>query len=675
MIILLRHGESTDVADGLVSGQRDVPLTETGRFQAAKAAWAIVRYGITRIVSSDLVRAEETAKIIARELGLPPPQRDPRFRERNWGECQGQPKGNKSPLAADEAPQGGESYDEFYARVIAAFSGISAATLIVTHAGPIRCILSDCSLPPDTLTPCQFVCVPCRSKKEARRPDSPDKNIYHLYGGTISPGELSGKAVYVSGFEDVPKCTADSLLLLGNCSKDAAVEAMRCNAPAVNLTGALTAHLTCGRVTFAPFAVARSWPDGLPPEGEEITIEIINNEVNETLPPLPDITLRGSADVQRVGGKGAGLVMLEELGFRVPDFLLVDTEQAAAWMKSESPLEDAVLWCRKRLKNPRTRWAVRSNANVEDGGNDAMSGSFESLLDLVPEQVPGAILRIIQSCDNAEIRQRLQSGALTEIPKMAIVIQKMVENILFSGTVFSPAPDNPCVIHLEAVLETTGDTLMDGTRRADISARFDAFANLLDLTMADQSLYQKIEPLVKQTAREALAIYHSTGRGDVEFSVDRDGRCWWLQARPLNTMFVMVDRCNFHALPKKYYQEIAFRVMEANRMPSVYFRLISPPGGMFGYSVGILRRDILFRLMLQKDPCHLEAVTQFGWQVTRDIEKMISAPEQYSLDELFNKLVLHGAVQAPFSIPMSASRKERHQSWTVGETNVSGYLE
>jgi hypothetical protein len=140
-------------------------------------------------------------------------------------------------------------------------------------------------------------------------------------------------------------------------------------------------------------------------------------------------------------------------------------------------------------------------------------------------------------------------------------------------------------------------------------------------------------------------------------------------------MFVMVDRCKFHALSKKYYQEIALRVMEANRMPPVYFRLINPPGGQFGYSVGILRRDILFRSMLQKAPCHLEAVTQFGWQVTRDIEKMISVPEQYSLDELFDKLVLHGAVQAPFSIPMNASRKERHQSWTVGETNASGYLE
>jgi hypothetical protein len=71
----------------------------------------------------------------------------------------------------------------------------------------------------------------------------------------------------------------------------------------------------------------------------------------------------------------------------------------------------------------------------------------------------------------------------------------------------------------------------------------------------------------------------------------------------------------------------------------------------------------------------LAEVTEYGWQVTRDIETMIAEPDRHDPEALLNLLTLHGAVQAPFSIPMSAFRKERHNSWTTGERNVPGFLE
>jgi hypothetical protein len=110
-------------------------------------------------------------------------------------------------------------------------------------------------------------------------------------------------------------------------------------------------------------------------------------------------------------------------------------------------------------------------------------------------------------------------------------------------------------------------------------------------------------------------------------------------------------------------------------MPQVYFRLINPERGEFGYSVGILHRDLIFGNVLQRNPWHLAEVTKYGWQVTEDLKKMLAEPERHDPRELLNLLTLHGAVQAPFSIPMDSFRKERHNSWNTGENNAPGFLE
>jgi glucosyl-3-phosphoglycerate phosphatase len=70
-VILLRHGLTDYNAAGRFQGQADVPLNQTGITQAAEAAAALMNQGVTRIISSDLVRAEITAKIIGDRLGLP----------------------------------------------------------------------------------------------------------------------------------------------------------------------------------------------------------------------------------------------------------------------------------------------------------------------------------------------------------------------------------------------------------------------------------------------------------------------------------------------------------------------------------------------------------------------------------------------------------------------------
>jgi probable phosphoglycerate mutase len=61
---LIRHGAST-ASPGLAIGVSDPPLSERGRTQAHSVAVALADRPIARVVSSDLKRAFETAKIIA----------------------------------------------------------------------------------------------------------------------------------------------------------------------------------------------------------------------------------------------------------------------------------------------------------------------------------------------------------------------------------------------------------------------------------------------------------------------------------------------------------------------------------------------------------------------------------------------------------------------------------
>src|ERR1700733_14801468 len=88
---LVRHGESTWNASGLVQGQADGPvLTAAGRAQAVTVADAVRSLPIRTLVTSDLARAQETAAILGEKLSLTWVQ-DAAVRERNFGTVEGSP--------------------------------------------------------------------------------------------------------------------------------------------------------------------------------------------------------------------------------------------------------------------------------------------------------------------------------------------------------------------------------------------------------------------------------------------------------------------------------------------------------------------------------------------------------------------------------------------------------
>lgn len=126
--ILVRHGQTQWNKEGKYTGQSDIPLNETGREQA-KAVSAYVR-GLKPdlIYSSDLQRAEETARLIRSDETAIPLITDPRLREIHQGEWEGLHEDEikrrferqfkirkKDPLQT--APPGGETIGQVYQRV------------------------------------------------------------------------------------------------------------------------------------------------------------------------------------------------------------------------------------------------------------------------------------------------------------------------------------------------------------------------------------------------------------------------------------------------------------------------------------------------------------------------------------------------------------------------------
>lgn len=70
-LYLARHGESTSNINNLVCGHSDVELTEQGIRQAEVLALEIEKIRIDKIISSPLVRADMTAKIISDNINVP----------------------------------------------------------------------------------------------------------------------------------------------------------------------------------------------------------------------------------------------------------------------------------------------------------------------------------------------------------------------------------------------------------------------------------------------------------------------------------------------------------------------------------------------------------------------------------------------------------------------------
>jgi phosphoserine phosphatase len=155
-VYLVRHGVTDWHSAGRVLGQRDVGLNAEGIAQAGRVADALTAASISEVISSPMVRAVQTAELVAERLKVGV-ARDPRLTDFRVGKWEGMTYSEVSASAEyqrflanplSERIPGGEDLSQIRERSVAAIeqaledapAGESIA--IVTHAGIVRVLLA-----------------------------------------------------------------------------------------------------------------------------------------------------------------------------------------------------------------------------------------------------------------------------------------------------------------------------------------------------------------------------------------------------------------------------------------------------------------------------------------------------------------------------------------------------
>lgn len=157
----VRHGETDWNKRGIYQGSSDIPLNDAGIEQAHMIARLLKNEPIAHIVTSPLIRAKQTAEIIAEHLGKPITTID-ELKELSLGEKEGQPRseGFFENWLLGIHPKSVESVSDFDARVLCGLiKGLSfpGPTLFVSHAGVFSAIRRILKLPMDRIQNCQAI--------------------------------------------------------------------------------------------------------------------------------------------------------------------------------------------------------------------------------------------------------------------------------------------------------------------------------------------------------------------------------------------------------------------------------------------------------------------------------------------------------------------------------------
>jgi broad specificity phosphatase PhoE len=154
-VYLARHGQTAYNLERRFQGQLPVALDATGRAQALELAERAAAHGFAALWCSPLLRARETADVVARRIELEPLQ-DARLMETDAGEwtdrlfseVQAEAPAEFAAFAAGDpsfAFPGGESFTQQEERVAAALDDVEQGllpALVVCHGMVIRAALS-----------------------------------------------------------------------------------------------------------------------------------------------------------------------------------------------------------------------------------------------------------------------------------------------------------------------------------------------------------------------------------------------------------------------------------------------------------------------------------------------------------------------------------------------------
>ena len=248
------------------------------------------------------------------------------------------------------------------------------------------------------------------------------------------------------------------------------------------------------------------------------------------------------------GGKAAGLAELVRLGLDVPPGFVIANAGADLVVDNSpttAPNTAPARWFQRMADAGQTPVAVRSSAAGEDGTDQSFAGQYATVLGVDSGRaLAEAVRTCVASADSVRARAyRDADSDGTAAPDatrpgppapMNLVVQQMVD-ARAAGVVFTadPTTSRRDLVVIDAVAGL-GESLVDGTASPDHLV-LDADGRVAVREIVDEPVLSDAE--VAAIRAGALRAQEHWGRPlDLEWAIDREGRLWWLQSRPITTL-------------------------------------------------------------------------------------------------------------------------------------------
>ncbi|WP_144470081.1 histidine phosphatase family protein [Bacillus safensis] len=145
-ICLVRHGETDWNAAKRIQGRTDIPLNDTGKWQAEQTGLYLKDVHWDVVISSPLIRAKETAHLILNHVHAPLVIMDD-FIERDYGDAEGMSFEERQKLFPDKRYPNMEPLETIQNRMLEGIEKVRAAypdqhVLIVAHGAAIHALLT-----------------------------------------------------------------------------------------------------------------------------------------------------------------------------------------------------------------------------------------------------------------------------------------------------------------------------------------------------------------------------------------------------------------------------------------------------------------------------------------------------------------------------------------------------
>jgi len=233
-------------------------------------------------------------------------------------------------------------------------------------------------------------------------------------------------------------------------------------------------------------------------------------------------------DGHPVGGKAKGLQILKELGYHVPEAVVLLHPEPGE-------LSEAVIRQHLDQLGPGPK-AVRSSAVSEDGKTASFAGQFESYLNLGTfDEIRTAIVKCVGAAGADRVKS--YSGSLLNEAdlRISVILQNMVDARV-AGVVFSVNPvNNRRDKILVNAVAGQGEDLVSGKKDAHHYEVYRSGSNTGSEAgknghlLNEQLLGQIVEGAKKAEKHFGMPV-------DMEWAVDRAGILNWLQVRPVTAL-------------------------------------------------------------------------------------------------------------------------------------------